>query len=136
MRSSFAIMKDLAQHTKLSPFQRLGCYKSFIERVNGNQNAKQLLDDWGLKLERDPVKVTARVLDDERIIFGNNKSYDIGPNADFNRQITSNTVLEAYDLNNWILIFDKRDKRTADSFEDFLHKVGAPSGIRTSKGNI
>jgi aubergine len=73
MRSNFTVMKDLAQHTKLSPLQRLGSYWEFIERVTGNQSAKQLLDDWGLQLDRDSVKVTSRVLDDERILFGNNK---------------------------------------------------------------
>lgn len=134
MRSNFSIMKDLAQHTKLSPFQRIQGYKSFLERVNNNEAAKRLLDDWGLKLDKDPVKVTARVLDDERIIFGNGKSYDI-VNADFNRQITSNTVFEAYDLNNWLLIFDKRDDKTAENFEKFLHKVSGPSGIKTTNGN-
>lgn len=89
-----------------------------------------------MKLERDPVKVTARVLDDEKIIFGGGKSYDIGPNADFNRAITSNFVLEAFDLTNWILIFDRRDAKTADGFEGFLHKVSGPTGIKTSKGEI
>jgi aubergine-like protein len=128
------LFQDLAQHTKLSPFQRLAGYKNFLERVNGNEQAKRLLDDWGLKLDKQPVKVTARVLEDERIIFGNGKSYDIGPNADFGRQITSNTVFEAHDLTNWILIFDKRDKQAAESFENLIHKVSGPTGMKTTKG--
>lgn len=130
MRSKFTIMKDLATHTKLSPTQRLGSYKEFISRVNGNPKAKQILEDWGLQLDQNLVGVTARVLDEETILFGDNKKQQTGNQADFTRGATSNMVLEAFDLTSWVLLFDKRDKMTAENFEKMLLKICGPTGIR------
>ena len=88
MRSQFAIMKDLAVYTKLSPFQRVAAYKQYIDNINNNPSAKQKLIDWGLTLDSEPTQVTARLLNKEVVIFGQNKSFDIAPNADFSRNAT------------------------------------------------
>jgi hypothetical protein len=42
-----------------------------------------LVRQWGLTLDKEPTKVTARLLDEEMIIFGGNKTFKFGPNADF-----------------------------------------------------
>lgn len=136
MRSNFTIMKDLATHTKLSPVQRLASFKDFIARVNGNEKSKQILNDWGLTLDENPIAVTARVLDEEMVFFGGNKKQGTGPQADFTRAATSNVVLEAFDMTNWAIIFDKRDKTTAENFESLLLKICGPTGIRVAKGEL
>lgn len=130
MKNTHVIMKDLATHTKLSPQQRLGSYKEFISRVNGSAKDKQLLEDWGLKLEESPIGVTARLLGEETMIFGGDKKQGIGPQADFTRAATSNAVIEAYDLTNWVMIYDKQDKATADKFVNTMIKICGPTGMR------
>lgn len=132
MRSNFTVMKDLATHTKLSPFQRVTAYKKFIENINNNEKTKALLTSWGLALESEPAKVTARLLDEEVIIFGRDKTCKVGQFADFGRGITSNEVLEPMDIYNWILMYTRNDKRAADSFEDMMMRVCGPTGIRCS----
>jgi aubergine-like protein len=130
MRSQFTIMKDLAVYTKLAPFQRVAAYKQYVDNINKHPEAKQKLTDWGLTLDSDPCQVTARVLNKEVVIFGQNKSFDIAPNADFSRNATSCEVLEPVNLQNWILIYTKNDSKTAESFENILMKVCGPTGIR------
>jgi aubergine len=90
MRNNFSLMKDLATYTKMSPYQRTVAYKNFIDNINNNDEAKDLLSVWGLHLELNPKIVTARVFDDESVIFGHGKEYKIGPQADFSRNVTSN----------------------------------------------
>lgn len=117
MRSQFTIMKDLAVYTKLTPCQRVAAYKKYVENINKHPEAKQKLTDWGLTLDSDPCQVTARVLNKEVVIFGQNMSYDIGANADFSRYATSCEVLEPVNLQNWILVYTMNDKKTAEAFE-------------------
>lgn len=130
MRSQFTIMKDLAVYTKLSPHHRVGAYKKFIENINNNPKAKQKLLDWGLTLDSNPLEVTARVLNKECVLFGQNKSFDISPNADFSRNATTCEVLEPINLQDWILVYVKNDKGIADNFVSTILKVCGPTGMR------
>lgn len=130
MRSQFTIMKDLAVYTKLSPHQRLSSYQKYIENINKNPKALQKLLNWGLTLDSEPCLVTARLLNKEVVIFGQNKSFDISPQADFSRNATSCMVLEPINLQNWILVFVKNDGKAAESFESTALKVCGPTGMR------
>lgn len=129
-RSNYTAMKDLAAHTKLSPLQRVGAFKKFVENVNNNAQAKEVLSQWGLSLDPEPMKITARLLDEERIIFGRSKELGVGPQADFSRHATSNEVLDPINLQKWLLVYVKTNQSEADAFESTLLKVSAPTGIR------
>lgn len=129
-RTNFRAMKDLAAYTKISPLQRVGAYKKFVDNVNKNADAKEVLMQWGLSLDKDPLKVTARLLDEEHIIFARNKQFGVGPVADFSRHATSNEVLDPINLQKWILVYVKQNKNEADAFEQNLLKVSGPTGIR------
>lgn len=85
MRKNYTVMKDLATFTKLSPYQRVLSYKKYIDNVNNTPEAKAVLSQWGLAIDSDPTKVTARLIDEQRIIFGNDKEFKVGPQADFSR---------------------------------------------------
>jgi len=93
----------------------------------------ELLNNWGLSLERDPTKMQARLLPEERIIFGRNKDAPAGPQADFSRAATSSEMLEPKDISDWAMVFWNRDEKTAHGFEDLLLKVCGPLGMRISK---
>lgn len=130
MRSQYTIMKDLAVYTKLAPHQRVTSYQKYIENINKNEKAKQKLLDWGLMLDSDPCKVTARILNKEIILFGQGKSFEIGPQADFSRNATSCQALEPTNLLNWVLVHVENDARVAESFEKNISQVSGPTGMR------
>lgn len=132
MRSNFTVMKDLATYTKLTPHARVGSYKKFLENVNNNEVSKGILADWGLALDSDPSKVTARVMDEEKVIFAKGKTAGVGPQADFNRHLMNNEVLEAIDIQNWLLVYVSNDKIYAGYLEDNLKKVMGATGVRVS----
>jgi aubergine-like protein len=130
MRSNYTIMKDLATYTKLTPLQRVDAYKKYISNIANNQKASDLLAGWGLCLEKEPTKVVARLLDEETVIFGNDKACKVGPQADFGRHATSNVVLEPKDIQHWILMYVNKDLKTAEAFDEMIKKVCGPTGIR------
>ena len=133
MRSNFSVLKELAVYTKLSPFQRVGAYKQFLVNIEKTPKAKQVLTDWGLKLESDPVQVKARLLPEERIIFGRKKEFGAGDQCDFTRQATSNELLDIVDFTNWVVIACKTNKTEADAFEKTIMNVCGPTGVRITK---
>lgn len=85
MRKNYTVMKDLATYTKLTPYQRVLSYKKYVENVNSTPEAKSILNQWGLSIDSDLTKITARLLDEERILFGHGKDVPAGPQADFSR---------------------------------------------------
>lgn len=132
MRSNYAVMRDLATYTKLSPFQRVGSYKKFLENIAANERVQEQLNGWGLKFENEASKVKARLLDEETVVFGGDKAFKVGPNADFGRHATSNVVLEPVDLSNWVLMYVQNDSKTAETFEKMVKSVSGPIGLRCS----
>lgn len=84
-KKNFTVMKDLATYTKLTPHQRVHSYKKYLDNVNNTPEAKEILDQWGLSLEKDPKKVEARLIGDQQIYFGGGKEVSAGPRAEFSR---------------------------------------------------
>ena len=91
IRSDFKITKDLAAITKVSPEQRKKVIKNFINQVNSNEQTKKILSDWGLSLENDTVDFEGRLLDPEKVYFGNNRE-NVSNNADWGKAAVSNPV--------------------------------------------
>lgn len=132
MRQNFTVMKDLATFTKITPFQRVEAYKRFVENVNNNAEAKAFLTNWGLRLDPEPLKMMARLLGEEKIIFGRDKEFGAGAQADFSRHATNNEVLEPIAMTTWLLMYVDKDSIQAKAFEDNMLKVCGPTGIRVS----
>ena len=74
----------------------------------------------------------ARQFDEEKIIFGKDRQISAGAQADFGRAATSNEVLEAIDLQTWLVIYTDRDQKQAASFIDLMLKISRPMGISVS----
>ena len=133
MRKNFTVMKDLAVHTKLSPYQRLGSFKKFIDNINNTPAAKEVLANWGLSLDKAPLLMNARLFEEQTINFGKNMKISAGPNADFSRGTTQYEVLEPVDLQSWILLYTRVDEKQAESFVSMMMKVAGPTGIRVAQ---
>lgn len=136
LRKDYIVMKDLATYTRLTPQQRILSYKAFIRNVTGNAEAVAVLNNWGLKLADNPLMLTARALEEERIMFGRGKTCGSGPNADFSRGATNNEVLEPIDLHTWLVVYVDRDERAAKSFLSLFMKVVGPMGIRAEAPKV
>ena len=133
MRKNFAVMKDLAVYTKLSPHQRVGSFKKFIDNINNTPTAKEVLANWGLSIDKTPLLMSARLFEEQTINFGKNMKISAGPNADFTRGITQYEVLEPIDLQSWILLYTRCDEKQADCFVSTMMKVAGSTGIRVAQ---
>lgn len=50
--------QDLSAHTRCTPNQRLATMKKFVDSVNNNEEARQLLENWGLHLDTSALAVS------------------------------------------------------------------------------
>ena len=69
IRSNFSIMKDLAQHTRISPAGRAKELESFMNDLQTNQEAQKEMSQWNLNFERTLLKMTGRTYPPESKSF-------------------------------------------------------------------
>lgn len=51
MLSDFRMMKEVAQHTRISPNQRMLALRKYLDNVRQSEQAQKILKDWGLQLD-------------------------------------------------------------------------------------
>lgn len=136
LRNDFVVMRDIATHTRVSPNQRLHALKQYCQNVENTPRAKEMLSNWGLRLEKDPISLDGRTLEEQTIEFGKNKKAKAGINADFGKHTTNNEVLEAIDVNDWVLIHTQSDMKAAKSFLDFIYITSKQMGVSIAAPKI
>ncbi|XP_072747042.1 piwi-like protein Ago3 isoform X2 [Anoplolepis gracilipes] len=135
IRSNHYIMKDLSTITQSSPDHRRDVIKRFIEEIENNKVAQELLSGWGLHLNKDIVQFTARRLDPEIIRFGNNRTCQltIEKPGDWSNAAVKNPVLRTPNLNNWHIIYFTRDNTCVKDFVEMLKKIVGAIGMRINE---
>lgn len=129
-------MRDIATHTRISPNQRIHALEEYCKRVNSTPAAKAVLAGWGLTLEDEPILVDGRQLDEENIVFANNKTVSAGRNADFNRFATSNQLLSVVHMTNWLVIHARSDERAAKAFIECMERNSRSMGINVRSPQV
>lgn len=51
------VIQDIAVHTRVTPMQRIIAMKKFINSINTTDEARKQLENWGLELETDTIRV-------------------------------------------------------------------------------
>ncbi|KAJ0174712.1 hypothetical protein K1T71_009820 [Dendrolimus kikuchii] len=128
-RTNFRLMKDVATYTRITPSQRHSAFKKYIENVMHNETAKNRLAGWGLSIAPETINLTARTLPPETIFFGNNVKVAGKPNAEWNNEVTRNSVMQAVDILRWVILFTDKDRNVTRDFLDTLKRSCKPMGI-------
>lgn len=101
----------------------------FCKRVNGNEESKKILSDWGLELDHEAVGLDARQLPGEKVDFAKGKSFPIGDNGDFSKYIGNNEMLTVVHLTNWLIIHPKNVQKELRSFIELMQRNARPMGM-------
>nr|XP_002130577.2 piwi-like protein 2 [Ciona intestinalis] len=133
LRSDFRAMREIRDNTSFDPTRRNACLEEFLKRVNMNTNAKNELLRWGLELDMKTCSTFSRSLPSEKIMVGRNQVFSCGPDADFGREVTRSPVITPIPINNWLLVFVKRDSNKAENFFQKMMECTRKLGIDLSK---
>lgn len=63
-------MKSMSEHTRVGPAGRISKLLEFNNRLRRTQASVQVLQDWDLELSKEILRVPARILPNEKIVFG------------------------------------------------------------------
>lgn len=136
MRNDFRLMRDIAAITRVTPNQRMASLRKYCVELNANEKTRELLDGWGLRLAAEPLKLQARQLDAEDVIFGRSQVHSAGAQADFSKYATSREVFKVVELHKWLLVYTRNDAKFAERFIECMEKNSRPMGITVKRPQI
>ncbi|MBN3296088.1 PIWL1 protein, partial [Amia calva] len=132
MRSDFHIMKDLSTHTRLTPEQREQRLSRFITNIHRHAIISKL-NSWGLNFDNKLLTIQSRVLPAERISQGP-RTYDYNPwVADWSKEMRGAPLISSRPLDEWIMLYTRRNADSAQALLQNLHRVSQPLGIRMQR---
>jgi len=129
-KSDFHLMKDIAIYTRINPNQRQLQLQKFINNIRESPACVKILDDWGLRVPEQTVELTGRVLPPEMLVFGRGTEKSAGEQADWGRAATSEHMLEAIPLLDWLVLHVTKDERNATGFIEMMGKVCPQMGVQ------
>lgn len=100
---------------------------SFLLKANAQ------LKRFGMSLDINLVKFTGRVQSPVKILFGNKKEVEGGPNVDWTRELRNSHVFFAKELVNWVVLTPAKWRRDTVCFIEMLKKNAF--GMRLKMGD-
>lgn len=128
MRADFRIMKDIAGHTRVNPNQRQYSLTQYVKRVHDCPDAMKVLGDWGVTLQSCALNLEGRILPEEKVMMKTKTHYHNGT-ADWGRLLSQDSVIKPVHLENWVVIFARRDGERTRGFTQMMSKVCPSMGI-------
>uniref|UniRef100_A0A8C3PIK8 Piwi-like protein 1 n=1 Tax=Calidris pygmaea TaxID=425635 RepID=A0A8C3PIK8_9CHAR len=136
MRNDFNMMKDLSNHTRLPPEQRKREIGRLIDYIRKDDNVQKELRNWGLSFDSNLLSFSARVIQAEKILQSGNV-FDYNPQfADWSKETRGAPLICAKPLDNWLLLYTRRNYEIANTLLQNLFKVTPSMGIRMSKATM
>ncbi|NXD07268.1 PIWL1 protein, partial [Nothocercus nigrocapillus] len=133
MRNDFNMMKDLSVHTRLTPEQRQREVGRLIDYIQKDDSVQRELRDWGLSFDSNLLSFTGRVVQSEKIHQAG-RVFDYNPHfADWSKETRGAPLINAKPLDNWLLIYTRRNYDVANALLQNLFKVTPSMGIRMNK---
>lgn len=132
LRSNFHIMKELDNHTKMSPENRVRALDNFIRRYNENDVAKKGLTEWGFSMDKSLVKIASRVLPTEKVVMNTTFTYQAHL-SDWSRDLRNYSLLKPVSILNWALIAPNKMTNDVMEFVHTLIKASSAFGVQISK---
>ncbi|XP_053313403.1 piwi-like protein 1 [Spea bombifrons] len=133
MRSDFKVMKDLAVHTRLAPDQREKQMARFLNYIHKDDNVQKELQDWGLNFDTKLLPLNGRVAPPEKILQGRG-TVEYNPQfADWSRELRGPSLISVKHLDNWLLLYTRRNYDAANTLMHNLFKVSQQMGIKMNK---
>ncbi|XP_035708527.1 piwi-like protein Siwi isoform X2 [Folsomia candida] len=133
MRSNFQLMKSLTGYLHVSPDRRVDAVKKFMARLKQAPGVREELSRWGLKFNDNLVRVKGRVVDREKIMFGQNQHETASDKADWNAAFRNHEMASTVPLENWVVIVPQRDAQAIDEVVSKMQRVGEPIRFRVSR---
>ncbi|XP_026465742.1 piwi-like protein Siwi [Ctenocephalides felis] len=124
MKNNNQLMSSLAEHTRVSPDNRIQKLLDFNQRLRNTPETQQELSAWQMKLDNNLIDLSGRVLPYETIILGSVK-VPVGRNLDWIKDVRSNPLLHIVPIRTWHVLFPTNFRKDIFEFVKILQKSSA-----------
>ncbi|MEJ1282125.1 hypothetical protein NN561_013078 [Cricetulus griseus] len=98
-----------------------------------DDDVQRELRDWGLSFDSNLLSFSGRILQSEKIHQGG-KTFDYNPQfADWSKETRGTRLISVKPLDNWLLIYTRRNYEAANSLIQNLFRVTPAMGIRMQR---
>ncbi|XP_019394493.1 PREDICTED: piwi-like protein 1 [Crocodylus porosus] len=133
MRSDFNVMKDLSLHTRLTPERREREVGRLIDYIQQDDSVQKELRDWGLSFDSRLLSFTGRIIQAEKI-HQSGRVFEYNPQfADWSKETRGAPLISVKPLDNWLLVYTRRNYDAANALVQNLFKVTPSMGIQMNK---
>lgn len=132
LRANFSVMKDLAEHTRVSPASRVNTLEKFMNDMSTNQLAKQEMIGWNMSFDKKLVSMQGRAFAPEPMFQKNDRISYKQADADWSKETRGKELIAAVNLQKWILFCGPRDQQVASNFLQTLKRVCPPMGMQVA----
>ncbi|XP_062615032.1 piwi-like protein 1, partial [Saccostrea cucullata] len=136
-RADFNVMKDVGAHTRVAPEGRNKTLQGFIDQINKNEKVRAEMGGWGLRFSQNLLNVNAHIAPQEKIYQkgGAELSYR-QEDADWSRDMRGKKLITPVNLENWVIVFTRRNSPQAQDLVQTLSRVGPPMGMQINSPTI
>ncbi|XP_061163000.1 piwi-like protein 1 [Saccostrea echinata] len=132
--SDYHVMRDIAETTRVEPFDRAASLQEFVKRINSNPQFQREMD--GLSFYSDMMTIKGRVLGRENIKVRDSRRMEVDLNfkmdeAAWGRQMHNMYLPLPVKLVNWVLLCPSQCSKVMGNFIGQLQDVAARMGIQT-----
>ena len=136
MRTNFNVMKDLAQHTRISPDMRAKNLEAFMNELQNNHEAVGEMTQWNMNFEKKLLQMKGRCFPAENIHQKDSKFIYKISDADWTKESRGKMLLSPVSISKWLLVFSQRDSNIAQDFKQTLQKVCGPMGMMVAEPEL
>lgn len=136
IRQNFTIMKELAQHTRVSPQARMQTLEGFMRELHQNNDAKNELTQWNMDFEPKLLRMTGRCYEAERMFQQSGDFRYKIQDAEWTKETRGQKLITPVNMTNWVLFHTGRDSEVAQDFHQTIQKVCGPMGISVANARV
>uniref|UniRef100_A0A182MXI9 Piwi n=1 Tax=Anopheles dirus TaxID=7168 RepID=A0A182MXI9_9DIPT len=134
MRKDFHLMRSIADQTRLRPDKRLERLAAFNQRLQNTPATREVFGFWKTELDRRLLEVPGRILEQELIVFGQDRpGIAAGRKAEWNQAFRNNHMQSSVELRRWAVLVEGSGSHAAYDFVRLMMDVGNGMGFRISE---
>lgn len=135
MRSDYNVMRDIAEHTRISPGKRAEGIAKFVRSLAEDPTIQKELGGWQPTMPASGLtELTAKQLPPESIMFANK---EIQPrDGDWSFAIKNSQPLVVVNFTNWVFIGQGKSREINNNILRSLDTIARPLGIQLAKPHV
>uniref|UniRef100_A0AAT9FG51 Piwi-like protein 1 n=1 Tax=Enchytraeus japonensis TaxID=228735 RepID=A0AAT9FG51_9ANNE len=130
VRTNYAVMRDIATHTRVEPSTRVRTLEGFIAKFNKNPEARSHADAWNLEFATNLHQLTGKKCKKEVVVQqGEELRYD-ELSADWSRDMKGKKFMGPISLNKWVVVVTQRDRPLAQELVQMMQRICPSTGVQ------